>query len=62
MDHRSKGDFNAVRLGAHVCVGDKAVINTVNSVDTGFAASVEVGSWVVIEPGAALTSCMIGDR
>lgn len=56
------GDFNAVQIGAHVCVGDKAVVNTVNRVETGFAASVEIGSWVIIEPGASLTSCIVGDR
>lgn len=56
------GDFNAVRLGAHVCVGDKSVITTVDLVHTGFAASTDIGSWVIIEPGASLTSCMIGDR
>ena len=57
-----KGDKNAVTIGAHVHVGDKAVINTVGRVDTGFSSEVTIESWVVIEPGAVLTSCMIGNR
>lgn len=58
----SAGDKNKVKIGAHVHVGDKAVINTVGNVDTGFSAEVSIESWVVIEPGAVLTSCMIGNR
>lgn len=58
----SAGDKNKVKIGAHVHVGDKAVINTVGHVDTGFSAEVAIESWVVIEPGAVLTSCMIGNR
>eukprot|EP00752_Nemacystus_decipiens_P002127 g2029.t1 len=57
-----RGDKNKVKIGAHVHVGDKAVINTVGNVDTGFSAEVSIESWVVIEPGAVLTSCMIGNR
>ncbi|CAM9439477.1 unnamed protein product [Ectocarpus sp. 6 AP-2014] len=57
-----RGDKNKVKIGAHVHVGDKAVINTVGHVDTGFSAEVAIESWVVIEPGAVLTSCMIGNR
>lgn len=56
------GDKNKVKIGAHVHVGDKAVINTVGNVDTGFSSEVSIDSWVVIEPGAVLTSCMIGNR
>lgn len=56
------GDKNKVKIGAHVHVGDKAVINTVANVDTGFSAEVAIESWVVIDPGAVLTSCMIGNR
>lgn len=56
------GDKNKVKIGAHVHIGDKAVINTVGNVDTGFSAEVAIESWVVIEPGAVLTSCMIGNR
>lgn len=56
------GDKSKVKIGAHVHVGDKAVINTVGHVDTGFSAEVAIESWVVIEPGAVLTSCMIGNR
>lgn len=56
------GDKNKVKIGAHVHVGDKAVINTVGNVETGFSAEVSIESWVVIEPGAVLTSCMIGNR
>ena len=51
-----------MKIGAHVHVGDKAVINTVGNVDTGFSSEVSIDSWVVIEPGAVLTSCMIGNR
>ncbi|CAM9879304.1 unnamed protein product [Choristocarpus tenellus] len=57
-----RADKNAVKIGAHVSVGDKTVINTVGRVDTGFSSSVDVGSWTLIEPGAVLTSCSIGDR
>lgn len=58
----SAGDKSKVKIGAHVHVGDKAVINTVGNVDTGFSAEVAIESWVIIEPGAVLTSCMVGDR
>lgn len=51
-----------MKIGAHVHVGDKAVINTVGRVDTGFSSEVVIDSWVLIEPGAVLTSCMVGDR
>ncbi|CAM9611197.1 unnamed protein product [Pylaiella littoralis] len=57
-----RGDKSKVKIGAHVHVGDKAVINTVGNVDTGFSAEVAIESWVIIEPGAVLTSCMVGDR
>eukprot|EP00904_Undaria_pinnatifida_P000658 jgi/Undpi1/10593/HiC_scaffold_29.g13043.m1 len=57
-----RGDKNAVKIGAHVHVGDKAVINTVGNVDTGFSSEVIIDSWVVVGPGAVLTSCMIGNR
>ena len=56
------GDKNAVKIGAHVHVGDKAVINTVASVDTGFSSEVIIDSWIMVGPGAVLTSCMIGNR
>lgn len=56
------GDKNTVKIGAHVHVGDKAVIDTVGHVDTGFSSAVIIESWVVIEPGAVLTSCMVGNR
>ncbi|CAM9197950.1 unnamed protein product [Discosporangium mesarthrocarpum] len=57
-----RGDKNKVKVGAHVSVGDKTVINTVGRVDTGFPSSVEIGSWTIIDPSAVLTSCSIGDR
>lgn len=41
-------------------IQDRAVINTVSSLETGFSADVEIGDRVTIGHGALLTSCIVG--
>lgn len=41
---------------------DRAVINTVSTVDNGFPADVFIGERVTIGHGALLTSCTVGSR
>lgn len=49
-------------IGSCTNVQDRAVINTVSSLDNGFPADVTIGSHVTIGHGALLTSCSIGSR
>ena len=46
-----------LQLGSQTSVGDKTVISTVSSLDSGFPAAVHIGDFVTIEAGCSLTSC-----
>jgi gamma-carbonic anhydrase len=43
-------------------VQDRAVINTVSSLENGFPAEVNIGDKVTIGHGALLTSCTVGSQ
>mmetsp|Transcript_5361 Transcript_5361/g.13757 ORF Transcript_5361/g.13757 Transcript_5361/m.13757 type:complete len:202 (-) Transcript_5361:206-811(-) len=56
-----RGDANLVSVGFTSNVQEKAVIQTVEAVDTGFPAVVDVGDYVSVGPGCVLRSCTIGN-
>lgn len=57
-----RGDKNKIKIGNKTNVQDRAVINTVTSLTTGFPADVDIGDDVTIGHGALLTSCVVGQR
>jgi carbonic anhydrase/acetyltransferase-like protein (isoleucine patch superfamily) len=57
-----RGDKSKIKIGHMTNVQDRAVVNTVTSLDSGFPSDVEVGNWCTIGHGALLTSCVVGDR
>lgn len=57
-----RGDQNIVKIGISTNVQDRAVINTVEQLDSGFPAEVSIGNFVTIGHGAILTSCEIHDH
>jgi gamma-carbonic anhydrase len=57
-----RGDKSKVTIGAESNVQDRAVINTVGSLDSGFPSDVVIGDRVTIGHGAILTSCTIGSN
>jgi len=59
-----RADKNKIKLGHLTNVQDRAVINTVTSLDSasGYPADVEIGNYVTIGHGALLTSCTVGNR
>lgn len=57
-----RGDKSKIKIGSKTNVQDRAVINTVSNLDSGFPADVNIGDNVTIGHGALLTSCIIGDR
>jgi gamma-carbonic anhydrase len=56
-----KGDCSDVRLGLKTAVLDRAVVNTVPTLETGFPAECHIGNWTVIGANAVVTSSRIGD-
>jgi carbonic anhydrase/acetyltransferase-like protein (isoleucine patch superfamily) len=54
-----RGDRAPVRIGQHVSIGDRSVLNTVDAVDTGFSPALTIGNRCVIGPNCILTSCEI---
>mmetsp|Transcript_14622 Transcript_14622/g.30000 ORF Transcript_14622/g.30000 Transcript_14622/m.30000 type:complete len:284 (+) Transcript_14622:117-968(+) len=56
-----KGDCNEVRVGCYTAILDRAVVNTVQTLDTGFPASCHIGNWTVIGSNSVVTSSSIGD-
>jgi carbonic anhydrase/acetyltransferase-like protein (isoleucine patch superfamily) len=57
-----RADKHRIKIGSGTNVQDRAVINTVTSLDNGFPADVFIGERVTIGHGALLTSCTIGPR
>eukprot|EP01033_Poteriospumella_lacustris_P015517 gene15517-11101_t len=57
-----RADKHRVKIGSNTNVQDRAVINTVTSLDNGFPADVTIGEEVTIGHGALLTSCTVGSR
>ncbi len=57
-----RADKNKIKIGAYTNVQDRAVINTVASLESGFPAEVDIGEKVTIGHGALLTSCVVGNR
>jgi carbonic anhydrase/acetyltransferase-like protein (isoleucine patch superfamily) len=43
-------------------IQDRAVINTVDSLESGFPSDVDIGDYVTVGHGALLTSCTVGNR
>jgi len=56
-----KGDCNTVRVGLCTAVMDRAVLNTVPTLTTGFPSVLNIGNWSVIGPNSVVTSSTIGD-
>jgi carbonic anhydrase/acetyltransferase-like protein (isoleucine patch superfamily) len=56
-----KGDKNTVKLGTWSSVQDRAVIQTVSTLESGFPAECVVGRQVTVGPSAVLTSCTVKD-
>lgn len=54
-----RGDLNFVRLGLNTNVQEKAVIHTVETLESGFPAVVDIGEHVSVGPGCVLTSCTV---
>mmetsp|Transcript_17035 Transcript_17035/g.53193 ORF Transcript_17035/g.53193 Transcript_17035/m.53193 type:complete len:217 (+) Transcript_17035:3-653(+) len=57
-----RGDQNFVRVGLNSNVQEKAVIRTVDSLESGFPAVVDIGEYVSVGPGCVLTSCTVGNN
>lgn len=55
-----RGDKSKIKIGVKTNIQDRAVINTVSSLETGFSADVDIGESVTIGHGALLTSCVVG--
>ena len=54
-----RGDHADVSIGSVVNVQDRAVIETVASLDSGFPASVSIGDYTSIGAGSCLKSCVV---
>jgi carbonic anhydrase/acetyltransferase-like protein (isoleucine patch superfamily) len=54
-----RGDNNLVKVGPGSSVGERASLSTVASLESGFPASLTIGSGVFIGPGATLVSCIV---
>mmetsp|Transcript_13930 Transcript_13930/g.41492 ORF Transcript_13930/g.41492 Transcript_13930/m.41492 type:complete len:202 (-) Transcript_13930:42-647(-) len=54
-----RGDLSAVSIGAGSNVQARAVVQTVESLDSGFPAAVKIGDGVSIGAGATLRSCVV---
>ena len=54
-----RGDHADVSIGSVVNVQDRAVIETVASLDSGFPASVSVGDYTSVGAGSCLKSCVV---
>jgi carbonic anhydrase/acetyltransferase-like protein (isoleucine patch superfamily) len=57
-----RGDKSKIKIGSRTNVQDRAVINTVSNLESGYPADVDIGDHVTIGHGALLTSCTVGDR
>ena len=57
-----RGDRNSVKIKKLSNVQEKAVSETVESVDTGFPAVVAIGEQVNVSPGGVLVSCTVGNN
>eukprot|EP00596_Hydrurales_sp_CCMP1899_P006053 CAMPEP_0119041756 /NCGR_PEP_ID=MMETSP1177-20130426/13446_1 /TAXON_ID=2985 /ORGANISM="Ochromonas sp, Strain CCMP1899" /LENGTH=215 /DNA_ID=CAMNT_0007008049 /DNA_START=84 /DNA_END=731 /DNA_ORIENTATION=+ len=56
-----RGDKASIEIGQYSCVQDRAVIDTVTEIDTGFSSNVVIEDYVSIGAGALLTSCTINN-
>jgi carbonic anhydrase/acetyltransferase-like protein (isoleucine patch superfamily) len=56
-----RGDKSKVKIGHCTSIQDRAVINTVSSLPSGYPADVQVGDFVSVDKGAIITSSVIGD-
>ena len=54
-----RGDHADVSIGSVVNVQDRAVIETVASLDSGFPAAVSVGDYTSVGAGSCLKSCVV---
>ena len=54
-----RGDKNSVKVGPGSSIGDRASLSTCESLDSGFPASLTVGSNVYVGTGATLVSCIV---
>ena len=54
-----RGDHADVSIGSVANVQDRAVVETVASLDSGFPASVSIGDYTSIGAGACLKSCVV---
>lgn len=57
-----RGDKNYIQVGTLSSIGDRTVINTVSSLDSGFPSSVVIGDQTTIGAGAVITSSAVGSR
>ena len=57
-----RGDVNKVKIGPVTTVQDRAVVQAVSSLESGFGADVNIGGYCTIEKGAILTSCILEDN
>ncbi len=56
-----RGDKNKVKVGHCTAIQDRAVISTVSTLPSGYAADVQIGDFVSIDKGAIVTSSVIED-
>eukprot|EP00597_Dinobryon_sp_UTEXLB2267_P003264 CAMPEP_0170080246 /NCGR_PEP_ID=MMETSP0019_2-20121128/16434_1 /TAXON_ID=98059 /ORGANISM="Dinobryon sp., Strain UTEXLB2267" /LENGTH=228 /DNA_ID=CAMNT_0010294125 /DNA_START=6 /DNA_END=692 /DNA_ORIENTATION=- len=57
-----RGDNSGIKVGHMSNIQDRAVINTVESLESGFPSDVDIGDYVTVGHGALLTSCTVGNR
>ena len=56
-----KGDRNFIQVGRKSAIKDRAVVDTVSELASGFPASVIIGRFVTVGPGAVVTSSVLED-
>lgn len=57
-----RADKNRIQVGSFSNIQDRAVVSTVETLESGLPASVEIGEYVTVGHGAVLTSCTVGNH
>ena len=57
-----RGDKHPIQVGSFSNIQDRAVVSTVEALESGLPAVVDIGEYVTVGHGAVLTSCVVGDH